>query len=329
MQSLSTVVGLEFQTLFWSCRVLVASIATELTSKAQSLPNESCVRSLLSPPPYFLLMTAYNNLEEYDDPELLRLFASLNLQDAHRHPVPLATLPPRTPSSLPPAYSAAARHTLPAVHPRTYTSTIPSSTLYHFESPTRRGYTTEWSSAGAATQGVPNASVRAFRPSRSKKTHSKKKAYVVFCGVQCGVFLSWEVTKPLVSRVRHSIFRGYSTVAEAHAAFAYAQARSWTHLANTQVTAILPSPNPSCPPHLTQKTRSMVPRSWTAAGSLFIVVYAQALECQLNTLGVSGALHVSVEGKAAALAKFRAAVARGCEVAVVSPVYTELDDHFI
>ncbi|KAJ6557788.1 hypothetical protein B0H19DRAFT_1261386 [Mycena capillaripes] len=283
-------------------------------------------------------MTALNNLEEDHDSELLRLLASLDLWDARPHSIPPATPPPRTPSLLPPPYTEPVRHTFPTVRSRTYTATS-GSTLYHFESPTRRGYTIDWCSesfhvaGGCRYPGVPNATVHAFHPSRSKKKRPKK-AYVVFCGTQCGVFLSWDITKSLVSRVCHSLFRGYGTMAEAHAAFAYAEACSWTRIANTRVTAIpaLPQPVAFAPfdaENPLNGAEELDDRWFIVYRGICPGVYRSHLECQLNTLGVSGALHEAIEGKEAAQAKFRAAVACGSKVAVVSPVYTEVGDPFI
>lgn len=47
----------------------------------------------------------------------------------------------------------------------------------------------------------------------------------------------------------------------------------------------------------------------------------QSLECQLNTLGICGALHESVVGKRAALAKYARAVEQGT-VNVIRPTYS-------
>jgi hypothetical protein len=50
-----------------------------------------------------------------------------------------------------------------------------------------------------------------------------------------------------------------------------------------------------------------------------------SLESQLNTLGVRGAVHESVVGRAAAFSKYTAAVARG-STRVIPPVYLEAGD---
>jgi hypothetical protein len=49
-----------------------------------------------------------------------------------------------------------------------------------------------------------------------------------------------------------------------------------------------------------------------------------SLECQLNTVGVRGALHQSVEGISAALAKFAAAAGRGEATIAEVPPYSDV-----
>lgn len=60
--------------------------------------------------------------------------------------------------------------------------------------------------------------------------------------------------------------------------------------------------------------------SFDACPTLLIV--GPSVECQLNTVGVRGALHESIEGKSIALSKYNAAVHRG-EVAVVTPPFPD------
>lgn len=53
-------------------------------------------------------------------------------------------------------------------------------------------------------------------------------------------------TSPLVTRVRNSIYRGYPSVAEAHAAFDYASARSWVRISYAPAVAAIPQlPHPT------------------------------------------------------------------------------------
>ncbi|KAJ7884913.1 hypothetical protein B0H13DRAFT_2343485 [Mycena leptocephala] len=194
--------------------------------------------------------SALDDPDKYDDPEFNALIANLNLHDV-QPPISSGTPPPRTPSPRPPAYSVTA-HTFPSIRPRTYTRSPAATTpatppVYHFVSPTQQGYTPEWSLAGSATQGVRGGHVHTVRSPRQKPHTGTKVAYVVFCGRCPGVYRRWSETERYVSRVSCCIFRGYTTVEAAEAAFAYALARSWTRVSDSSiVTAIpaLPQPHP-------------------------------------------------------------------------------------
>jgi hypothetical protein len=115
--------------------------------------------------------------------------------------------------------------------------------------------------AAAATQGVPRASVHTVQgPKKKKRKPGRRKAYAIFCGIETGVCLTWctttlffclsliigprEEADPLVSGVPNCLFRGYDSVEEAHAAYAYAHARSWTRIAGAPVSAIPALPQP-------------------------------------------------------------------------------------
>ncbi|KAJ7701273.1 hypothetical protein B0H14DRAFT_3527735 [Mycena olivaceomarginata] len=141
-----------------------------------------------------------------------------------------------------------------------------------------------------------------------------------------GYTADWEQTKPLVDRVPNSIFRGYSTVWEAEAAFAYAQMRQWTRVSYAPLASIpaLPQPIGSAladeenPLH---GTEALDNRWFIVYRGIMPGVYCSHLECQLNTLGIPAALHEAVSGRDNALAKYRAAVARG-DVSVITLTYT-------
>ncbi|KAJ7918084.1 hypothetical protein B0H13DRAFT_2321740 [Mycena leptocephala] len=161
-------------------------------------------------------MTALDSSDEYNDEAIANLIASLDLGDG---PLSPATPPPRTPSPNTPAYRASAPRTLPSANLRSH----PPPPLQHTTMNPPRGLGTPRN--GIATQGVVCASVHTVeRATPFPKT--KKKAYVVFCGLRCGVVLTWPETRALVQNVRNSIFRGYTSVSDANAAFQYAQARS-------------------------------------------------------------------------------------------------------
>ncbi|KAJ7156554.1 hypothetical protein C8R43DRAFT_1125749 [Mycena crocata] len=159
-------------------------------------------------------------------------------------------------------------------------------TVYRFESPTQEGHTYSWSRAGVATQGVPNAFVREVQTGTANKSRGKKVAYVVYCSIRTGVFRSWRETQPLVNGVSNCIYRGYTSLAQAEAAFSYALQRSWP------ITSTADPTNP-------------INGSETCDDKWYVVyhgitpgVYRSHLECQLNTLGVRGALHKGIIGRA-------------------------------
>jgi hypothetical protein len=145
-------------------------------------------------------MTADNDSFEYDDPAFLSLLAGLDLADNEFSPPP----PPRTPSPHPASHLTGQRHTFPAMNGRNHAAA--QLTIYQYESPTRRGCTSEWfadshphplcpnlfyrSVAGTATQGVPGGYVRVVGapPAKNKP---KFAAYVVFCGRRVGVLHAW------------------------------------------------------------------------------------------------------------------------------------------
>ena len=64
-------------------------------------------------------------------------------------------------------------------------------------------------------------------------------------------FSSRAETEPLVSGVANCIFCGYASLVDAHAAFVYAQARSWTRALSSPHTFVpipfLPQPDTSPP----------------------------------------------------------------------------------
>ncbi|KAJ7466769.1 hypothetical protein B0H11DRAFT_1921666 [Mycena galericulata] len=253
-----------------------------------------------------------------DDDDLAELAAFLDgvtlTGDA---PPPLRPpTPPRT-SVLPsPANSSRPQpNLLRTPPPSPAPSTAPSTPrnrfrLYHFHTPERDGFTTEWSEAAALTQGVANASTR--RVTKKHKPRRKKRAYAVFYGRRPGVYATWASVSPLVTGIPGAIFQGYRTMAAAEAAFEYARAKTWTRLLETR------SPQPPIPrlPDATQfldeSNPLHKPDGW------YIVycgiapgVYRSSLECSLNTIGLSGATFDSVEGRDDAVNLYQSALRRG------------------
>ncbi|KAJ7909713.1 hypothetical protein B0H13DRAFT_2330062 [Mycena leptocephala] len=105
-------------------------------------------------------------------------------------------------------------------------------------------------------------------------------------------------TEPLVKRVSKCIFRGYSTLAEAEAAYEYAAVRSWP-------PQVAPSTNLTNP---LNGNEDFDGRWFVVYAGITPGVYRSHLECQLNTIGVRGALHESILGWSAAWRKFTEAL---------------------
>ncbi|KAJ7152747.1 hypothetical protein C8R43DRAFT_1127201 [Mycena crocata] len=268
-----------------------------------------------------------DDTQDPDDGELLSMLDRLNLRE--RAAAEVVVTPPRTPPPLPQSPSTLPpRHTFPSTRARTYTTpNAERSTIYHIQSPNFETFTRHWSTAGAATQGVAGAHVHAVQmPSPSKYKHSKKAAYVVFVGTNYGVFLTWAETRALVNGVSGCIFRGYTTLAEARAAFAYAEARQWIRIAGTPPTVGIDVPQPNMSYHNPLNGNETLDSLWYVVyRGIFPGVYRSHLECQLNTLGVPGSLFESVVGQARALAKFaRATHLTEVDVAP-APAYSDSD----
>ncbi|KAJ7079882.1 hypothetical protein C8R43DRAFT_1143204 [Mycena crocata] len=268
-------------------------------------------------------ITTEDSSAEYQDDEFVSLLARLDLADAQPYPRP----PPRTPSPRPANRPVEAPHSFPTMHSRSYVTD--RRTVYRFESPTQEGHTYSWSRAGVATQGVPNAFVREVQTGTANKSRGKKVAYVVYCGIRTGVFRSWRETQPLVNGVSNCIYRGYTSLAQAEAAFSYALQRSWVRTAGTPLTpgiSQLPQPITS-----TADPTNPINGSETCDDKWYVVyhgitpgVYRSHLECQLNTLGVRGALHKGIIGRAAAINKYLQAV-DGFEVGEAAPPEYSVD----
>ncbi|KAJ6547925.1 hypothetical protein DFH09DRAFT_1320602 [Mycena vulgaris] len=277
-------------------------------------------------------MTAQDSSGEYDDAELLTLLANLNLDLEN------IDRPPPTPS--PPTHHLPDTKRLPhhahhrPDHPHILQPLTPSPLLAPAHLQPRRStrlYTNIPRLADAvslpigATQGVPGATVHAVQSGHKKSKRGKKAAYVVFCGRRCGIFRTWSETKALVSGVPNCIFRGYSSLAAARAAYTYTESRMWT-----RVTDVVALPIPVLPqPSLSFKLENPLNGDHTDEDRWYVVyrgirpgVYRSHLESQLNTLGIRGCVHESLLGRAAAFSKYAAAERRG-DIAVLTPTYSE------
>ncbi|KAJ7735252.1 hypothetical protein DFH07DRAFT_967254 [Mycena maculata] len=294
-------------------------------------------------------MTARNGSPDYDDADIVALIASLDLVDIN------ATTPPRDPPTPPPtspppaAHRTIEYHTFPSiprsrVHPppsapqtpspsapQTPSRRAPNPKVYLIESPTKHTSSQDWATAGAATQGVANARVRAIGRHKKKPRHGNA-AFVVFYGLDVGVFLSWQEVDPLVTGVSCSLFRGYSTLAAAEAAFQFVLNNSWVRRTGDHIVAAIPRlPQPIhdiSQLNVLNDTEDHDATWYVVYRGITPGVYRSHLESQLNTVGVSGALHERIQGKAEALRKFAEVFRRG-EVNVVAPPYPDAGDVFL
>ncbi|KAJ7216764.1 hypothetical protein C8J57DRAFT_1255243 [Mycena rebaudengoi] len=249
--------------------------------------NPPCHRVSSSPPPYESVQSAQNLTP--DDSELAELISSLQIGGTRPSP-------PATPTR--------------------------SRRIYEYSSPVGTGVTTEWSVAGTASQGIAHGSVHTLER-KSKRSHGKKGGYVVFHGRCPAVCSTWAEARKLVDGVLNSIHRGYRTLAEAHAAFKYAEERGWTRACDSQdpATAIHVLPTPILPSDIPNPLHG----SETTDSQWFVVyrgitpgVYQSILEALLNTVGVRASVYEGVEGRGEAIEKYHAAISRG-DVAAVLP----------
>ncbi|KAJ7273861.1 hypothetical protein C8J57DRAFT_1505983 [Mycena rebaudengoi] len=289
-------------------------------------------------------MTQNDSSGEYSDTGICALIAGLNLDNeparsAHPEctqicvsssgPPTYSSLP--LPSSAPPTYIS---EPLAGPHDSELTDLIiglttnsspsnPSPTtpprrtaIYTYSSPTAHGVTADWhvSLVGSASQGIPHGSV--YAKPKAKKSRHAKGAYVVFHGRRPAVYLTWDEAKVSVHGSPNAIYRGYSTLERAQAAFKYAEDCGWICSSDlqspTSAISVLPEPM------LALDTPNPLHGEDIIANKWFVVyrgitpgVYQSVLEALLNTSGVRAALYEGIEGKSEAIHKYQAAVARG------------------
>ncbi|KAJ7686335.1 hypothetical protein B0H14DRAFT_2654350 [Mycena olivaceomarginata] len=187
-----------------------------------------------------------------------------------------------------------------------------TATTYTYYSPGRSGVSNAWSEAGHATQGVSHSSVRAV--AKSKPRHPKSKAYVVFHGLCVGVFKKWCVSQDDVvnatSSVSSALQQGYASRAAAQAAYTLVQANDWT--------CVLPTMHSSfaAPTGLTREPRADSELLFPPERN------DRCVECQLNVLGVQGAVYDSASSYQEAQLKFInvGTVVRSVEAAAVQDI---------
>ncbi|CAK5273726.1 unnamed protein product [Mycena citricolor] len=239
-----------------------------------------------------------------DDKRLLQLLGRLSL-----HPTPV--LPPTLPRSESPVPHSSSYSSPPALVQRT----VERRPVYQYQTPGFAGLTNDWSVAGALTQDVPGSRAYSVSP-RKKNRRPRPAAYVVFVGREPGVCDSWDQCNEKMLGYPCALYRGYTSRADADAAFLYAQQRGWTSSPDADVFRYVP-PIPVTDDDY--ETYNPLSGNESANDQLWYVVYRglrpgvyrSSLESQLNVVGVPGQLFESVEGEDAARAKFADAQRKG------------------
>ncbi|KAJ7470057.1 hypothetical protein B0H11DRAFT_2237973 [Mycena galericulata] len=285
--------------------------------------NKAKAKAPPSPPLPAIPPRASSPVPVYDIDEI---WASLTLEEQEegrcptepRHTSAPAKQPSgkkKTPPSLPlPATPPRATHREPQPPPYV------TPTLYRFSSPTKSGYTPDWSEAAHATQGT-GGHAHAVHPKPAKR-RGIKAAYVVFRGRSTGVMHTWAEVTDATSGLSFAVHQGYQSLAMAQTAFQHAVDQGWTSSASEW--SALPRSIASAPLPVADHTTLAVPELPTRQLSdRWYVVYAGVnpgifptnLECALNVLGIKRSVHESVATFAEAQAKFARATVRG-EVSV-------------
>ncbi|KAJ7058423.1 hypothetical protein C8F01DRAFT_1303981 [Mycena amicta] len=206
----------------------------------------------------------------------------------------------------PPPYTATSTQTTP-LRPSTPPSNSP---VYLVHSPTLNGRVNHWASASHATQGVRGA--RVWRVDDAPQRRRGRKAgdhWVVFHGLQPGVYTSWEQARLQVDGVRGALHRKYPSPEQATAAFSFALSHSWTRTIRRDGSSASPPISTTPPPLFTVAPDNMVPieanplNEGIEDGKWYFVykgitpgIYRSYLESQLNVLGLSAASHDSHNG---------------------------------
>ncbi|KAJ7508855.1 hypothetical protein B0H11DRAFT_1901640 [Mycena galericulata] len=267
----------------------------------------------------------------YSDVDIVSALDHLNLSnDSESTQAPVCSPPRSTPSRQTPARtpSGLAHAELPLTPEH-------RTRIYRYQSPTSSGYTPDWEFAAAQTQGVPGGKTLRI-PKKTGSRHSKG-GYAVFVGKKIGAFSRWDDVEPLVLGIPNALHQGYTTFDDALAAFAYARERSWTRVCAARPSspgAVMPAQAVAtvCLPTPTSYTDALNPLHGhnpdTGRKRLWYIVYRgitpgvyqSSLECQLNTVGIPGAVHDSCDDKMDAINRFERASRAGR--------YTQLSGYF-
>ncbi|KAF8170472.1 hypothetical protein K438DRAFT_1982633 [Mycena galopus ATCC 62051] len=176
--------------------------------------------------------------------------------------------------------------------------------------------------AGTATQGVPGGHVAVVQKGTPKK-RGVKRVYVVFQGHVPGVFETWSETNDNVKGFSNAIYRGYASLAEAEAAFAYALDNSWVRGAGVNGGPVPFSPptplRSSTDPDPVNPLQGSEALDWQVVfRGINPGVYCSVLEAMLNTSGVRNAVYKGYDTKQQAFAAWDLARQSG-EVTVTPP----------
>ncbi|KAJ7788959.1 hypothetical protein B0H14DRAFT_3892153 [Mycena olivaceomarginata] len=195
-------------------------------------------------------------------------------------------------------------------------STLRRPTIYEYQTPMGSNLTSSWATAGTATQGVPGGQ------KGTPKKKGVKKAYVVFQGHVPGVFETWRETNDNVRGFPNAIYRGYASLAEAEAAFAYALENCWVRGAGVNGGPVPFSPptplRSSTDPNPVNPLRGSEALDWQVVfRGINPGAYCSVLEAMLNTSGIRNALYKGYDTKQEAFAAWD--LARQCGEVTVTP----------
>ncbi|KAJ7802361.1 hypothetical protein B0H14DRAFT_2594355 [Mycena olivaceomarginata] len=216
----------------------------------------------------------------------------------------------------------------PARHSPTAPSTPRRPTIYEYQTPMGSRLTSSWATAGTATQGVPGGHVAVVQKGTPKK-RGVKRAYVVSQGYVPGVFETWRETNDNVRGFSNAIYRGYASLAEAEAAFAYALDNCWVRGAGVNGGPVPFSPptplRSSTDPDPVNPLQGSEALDWQVVfRGINPGVYCSVLEAMLNTSGIRNAVYKGYDTKQEAFAAWDLARQRGEVTVTPAPSYYQI-----